>query len=241
MHSRLLCYCSSSRIALALALCPPMSSRRARAVSPPVLQCQATGEVIVASSSTGEREMEDSVDPPSPISSSTPTKQEKMSPPPPPVAPAPKKGRQKRPCPIPECKGAVHANIWNHLFQTHRKQGKYSSKFARLYIILLYQASTTLVLSCIKAKNYTVFFPAVDELKKFMELAKLQHPTQRLKNKQESTITNPETVKQEDDGTVTIQRMEVRPTSSGRERFGSGTKTWKKYPLDAPALARFSR
>ena len=40
--------------------------------------------------------------------------------------------RQKRPCPIPECKGALHVNMWNHIFQTHKSQGKYSSKFSLL-------------------------------------------------------------------------------------------------------------
>ena len=40
--------------------------------------------------------------------------------------------RQKRPCRIPECKGALHVNMWNHIFHTHKSQGKYSSKFSLL-------------------------------------------------------------------------------------------------------------
>ena len=70
-----------------------------------------------------------------PLTTSTPVKKEPAarSPSPPKV-----KGRQKRPCPIPECKGALHVNMWNHIFQTHKSQGKYSSKFpivALLYTI----------------------------------------------------------------------------------------------------------
>ena len=38
------------------------------------------------------------------------------------------KGRQRQPCPIPECKGALHVKMWNHIFQTHKNQGKYSSE-----------------------------------------------------------------------------------------------------------------
>ena len=36
--------------------------------------------------------------------------------------------RVRRPCPIPECKGALVKNMWNHIFQTHKKQGRYTSK-----------------------------------------------------------------------------------------------------------------
>ena len=32
--------------------------------------------------------------------------------------------RVRRPCPIPECKGALFKNMWNHIFQTHKKTGK---------------------------------------------------------------------------------------------------------------------
>ena len=92
-----------------------------------------------------------------------------------------------------------------------------------------------------KSKESPAFFTAVEELKKYMELSKLQNPTQRTRNKEEPKVVNPESVKQEDDGTVTITKMEIRPTSSGRERFGSGTKMWTKYPLDTPVLSRFSR
>ena len=37
--------------------------------------------------------------------------------------------RIKRPCPVPECQGAMYTNIWNHLFQTHKAQNKYSGKY----------------------------------------------------------------------------------------------------------------
>ena len=82
----------------------------------------------------------------------------------------------------------------------------------------------------------------VEELKRFMVVAKLQNPTTRRQKqtKQEGTADdNTETVKHEDDGTVTITRMEIQPSSHGRERFGSGTKNWGKFHSDTPALRRF--
>lgn len=86
---------------------------------------------------------------------------------------------------------------------------------------------------------YTAFFTLVKEL---MEVAKLQNPTRRMKEKEKpKQAVNQDTVKQEDDGTVTISKMEIMPASSGRERFGSRTKTWGKFPIDSPALERFSR
>ena len=80
----------------------------------------------------------------------------------------------------------------------------------------------------------------MEELKRFMEMAKLQNPTQRRKQTKEEGTSNDktETVKHEDDGTITITRMEIQPSSHGRERFGSGTKNWKKFPVDTPALQR---
>ena len=85
------------------------------------------------------------------------------------------------------------------------------------------------------------YFSAVEELKRFMEVAKLQNPTRRTKEKAEPKVYS-ETVKQEEDGSVTIKKMEICPPSSGRERFGSGTKTWPKHPVDTtPALQRFSK
>ena len=44
-----------------------------------------------------------------------------------------------------------------------------------------------------------------------------------------------------DDGTVTITKVDIKPTSSGRERFGTGTNTWPKFLSDSPALERFSK
>ena len=44
----------------------------------------------------------------------------------------------------------------------------------------------------------------------------------------------------EDDGSMTITKVEIKLTSSGRERFGSGTKNWGKYPLDTPCLEQGS-
>ena len=56
------------------------------------------------------------------------------------------KERERRPCPVPECKGALHKNLWNHIFQTHKSQGKYSRKFIHLLhtsllLILVLQTS----------------------------------------------------------------------------------------------------
>ena len=85
------------------------------------------------------------------------------------------------------------------------------------------------------------YLSAVEELKRFMEVAKLQNPTRRSKEKPQPKVYS-ETVKQEDDGTVSIKKMEIRPSSSGRERFGSGTKTWPKHPIETtPSLQRFSK
>jgi len=47
------------------------------------------------------------------------------------------------------------------------------------------------------------------------------------------------TSKQEEDGTVAITKVELVPTSSGRKRFGAGTKTWKKHPLEDPTMQKF--
>ena len=56
----------------------------------------------------------------------------------------------------------------------------------------------------------------------------------------EEMITPPK-VAEKGGRVAAIIKMEIRPASSGRERFGSGTKTWAKYPLETPALSRFSR
>jgi hypothetical protein len=75
-----------------------------------------------------------------------------------------------------------------------------------------------------------------------MEISKLQHPTKRNSSKKEEPVQVPNNmVKQEDDGTVTITKVEVKATSAGRERFGTGTIKCGKFPLDQPCLKRFSR
>ena len=107
--------------------------------------------------------------------------------------------RIKRPSPVPECQGAMYTNIWNHLFQTHKAQNKYSD----------------------------------EELRRFMDVAKLQTPTTRRKAEEKTTLPNSATtVKESDDGNVYITRVDVRPSSSGRERFGAGTKLWPKFSLE---------
>ena len=84
----------------------------------------------------------------------------------------------------------------------------------------------------------------MEELKRFMELSKLQFPTRRRKEKEEPQAekdSKVETVKQDEDGTIIIAKMDIRPSSSGRERFGTGTKSWTKFPTETPALQRFSK
>ena len=40
-----------------------------------------------------------------------------------------KKRRIPRLCPVPECAGKQFANIWNHIFQYHKREGTYTGKF----------------------------------------------------------------------------------------------------------------
>ena len=42
--------------------------------------------------------------------------------------------RMKQPCTVPECNGALYVNLWNHIFQTHKAQGKYSSELLCIYM-----------------------------------------------------------------------------------------------------------
>ena len=65
------------------------------------------------------------------------------------------------------------------------------------------------------------------------DVAKLQTPTTRRKAEEKTTLPNSATtVKESDDGNVHITRVDVRPSSSGRERFGVGTKLWPKFSLE---------
>ena len=120
------------------------------------------------------------------------------------------KGRQRRPCPIPECKCALHINMWNHIFQTHKNQGKYTSQLG--LGLELAQTETNFVLQTSMFYTHLNYLSAVEELKRFMEVAKLQNPTRRSKEKPQPKV-NSKTVKQEDDGTVSIKKMEIRPSS----------------------------
>ena len=70
----------------------------------------------------------------------------------------------------------------------------------------------------------------MEELKQFMEVAKLQNPTtkRRKQTKEEGTSDDKtETVKHEDDGTITIMRMEIQPSSKDS---GVGRRTGKGSP-----------
>ena len=88
----------------------------------------------------------------------------------------------------------------------------------------------------------TLTYPTVEELRKFHELAKLQVSTKRRRVEEpEPKVVPHDSIKQEEDGTVTITKVELDPTSSGRERFGAGTKTWKKHPLEDPTIQKFIR
>ena len=71
----------------------------------------------------------------------------------------------------------------------------------------------------------------MEELKHFMELSKLQVPTVRKRG--DLNKVNPETIKEDNDGSLKITRVDFVPTSSGRERFGQGTAMWPKYSLSS--------
>ena len=84
--------------------------------------------------------------------------------------------------------------------------------------------------------------PAVEELQQFMAHAKLQVPTTRERGGEPPTPEKGmDSVKEGADGDVVITRVDFIPTSSGRERYGSGTATWPKYSLDEPVLMNFCR
>ena len=74
----------------------------------------------------------------------------------------------------------------------------------------------------------------MDELWEFMEVAKLQTP--RVRSKKEIATYPKKTVKHEEDGSVHITKVEIKPKSSGRERFGERTRNWKRFPLNTPCL-----
>lgn len=57
----------------------------------------------------------------------------------------------------------------------------------------------------------------------------------------EPKVVPPDSVKQEDDGSVIITKVELVPTSSGRERFGARTKAWRKHSLDNLTIQAFIR
>lgn len=57
------------------------------------------------------------------------------------------------------------------------------------------------------------YFSAVEELKRFMEVAKLQNPTRRTKEKAEPKVYS-ETVKHEEDGSVTYLGQAQKPGPS---------------------------
>ena len=70
-------------------------------------------------------------------------------------------------------------------------------------------------------------FSLVDELKHFMTLAKLQVPTQRnVVKKAEEDTGQGDSVTELVDGSMQVTKVELKPTSCGRERFGKGTKEW---------------
>lgn len=84
-------------------------------------------------------------------------------------------------------------------------------------------------------------FPTVDELKHIMALAKLQVPTHRRKAEEHTAKedTNEESVKELGDGSLQVTKVEFKPTSCGRERFGQGTKEWPRFPLETEPIKRF--
>ena len=80
----------------------------------------------------------------------------------------------------------------------------------------------------------------MDELKHFMTLAKLQVPTQRnLMKKPKKDAGEEESVRELVYGSVEVTKVELKPTSCGRERFGKGTKDWPKFPMETEPVKRF--
>ena len=75
-----------------------------------------------------------------------------------------------------------------------------------------------------------------------MHLSKLQVLTRRRGSKEEGeTETVVDTVKAEDDGSVTISGVEIRPTSAGRESYGMGTKDWPKFSCEETDMKQLFR
>ena len=81
----------------------------------------------------------------------------------------------------------------------------------------------------------------MEELKEFMAIAKLQVPTRRRDGVQPKKEVHEDSVKEEEDGSLSITRVEFNPTSSGREHFGVRTTTWPKFILNEPVLQEFYR
>ena len=150
--------------------------------------------------------------------------------------------RIKRPCPIPECNGSLHANLWNHLFQTHKAQGKYSSELCLLALCLAWKYSSIsmhFVRTSIRSHCYLSNSGRVAAVYGGCQTT---DPYKR-RNAAPLDENNPpaNTVKSETDGSVSIQHIEIRPSSAGRERFGLGTKEWGKFPLEDECLQQFLR
>ena len=71
-----------------------------------------------------------------------------------------------------------------------------------------------------------------------MAHAKLQVPTTWQRGEPPEKKAVLDSVKEGEDGSVVITRVDFIPTSSGRERYGSGTATWPKYNLDEEAVLK---
>ena len=79
-----------------------------------------------------------------------------------------------------------------------------------------------------------------EQLRHYIKISKMQVPTVRNQGgSNHPAETTEDTVKELEDGTVSVTEIEIKPSSSGRERFGKGTKDWEKYGKEERVLSDF--
>ena len=75
-----------------------------------------------------------------------------------------------------------------------------------------------------------------------MALAKMQTPTTRIPKEEAKENAAPmDSVQYGSNGDVVVTRVDFKPTSSRRERFGAGTKGWAQFNYDEEPLQEFYR
>ena len=77
---------------------------------------------------------------------------------------------------------------------------------------------------------------SVDELRQYMELSKLQVPTTHQGDlKMDGEQPGPSK------SSIVLEWKEFKPTTAGRESFGSGTRGWPRHDLSEECLKNFYR